>query len=153
MIKNIIFDFGGVFIDLDKEATARMLIGRGVAGMTPDLLALFEEYEKGIISTDIFLRNSKKWVPKANTPELIEAWNAILLDFPDYRLEFLEGLSREGSYRLFLLSNTNALHLESVVEKMGKERFHRFTSSFEYCYFSHIVNMRKPDTEIFEHVL
>lgn len=153
MIKNIIFDFGDVFINLDKEATARMLIGRGFAGITPDLWALFNAYEKGLVSTDIFLERSKKWVPKAKTSELIEAWNAILLDFPDYRLEFLEGLSKEGTYRLFLLSNTNALHMERVIKKMGEERFQRFMSSFEFCYFSHEIHMRKPDIEIFEHIL
>lgn len=153
MIKNFILDFGDVFINLDKEATARMLIKQGFAGITPELLKLFKAYETGIISTDVFMNQSRKWVPHANSLQLRKAWNAILLDFPEYRLDFLESLAKEGQYRLFLLSNTNKLHLDRVLEIMGKDRYRRFTSSFEHCYFSHEVHMRKPDSEIFEHVL
>ncbi len=153
MIKNIIFDFGDVFINLDKEATARMLINLGFAGITPDLINLFNAYETGTISTDSFVEQAGKWVPRANPEELRQAWNAILLDFPDYRLHFLQNLSKEAHYRLFLLSNTNELHLARVIEKMGEERYNLFLNCFQHCYFSHEVNMRKPDAGIFEHIL
>ncbi len=153
MIKNIIFDFGDVFIDLDKEATSRMLIKLGFAGITPELMELFKAYETGIISTDIFVEKAGKWVPRANEEELRTAWNAILLDFPQYRLDFLKNLSAEGRYRLFLLSNTNELHLASVKHKMGVVRYKIFLDCFEHCYFSHEVNMRKPDSEIFDYLL
>ncbi len=153
MIKNIIFDFGDVFINLDKQATARMLIKSGFAGITPDLMELFISYETGIVSTEFFVNRAKKWVPKATNEQLVAAWNAILLDFPGYRLEFLEKLVREDRFRLFLLSNTNALHIDKVIEIMGTNQYQRFINSFEQCYFSHEVHMRKPDTEIFAHVL
>lgn len=153
MVKNIIFDFGGVFINLDKEATARMLVKLGFAGITPELMDLFIAYETGIISTELFLERAKNWVPKASNEELRNAWNSILLDFPAYRLHFLEGIARCGTHRLFLLSNTNAMHLEKVEEKMGTEDYLRFKNSFEYCYFSHELHMRKPETEIFAYVL
>ena len=153
MIKNIIFDFGDVFINLDKEATSRMLIHLGFAGVTPDLINLFNAYETGTISTDSFVEQAGKWVPRANPTQLRRAWNAILLDFPDYRLDFLESLSKEGKYKLYLLSNTNELHLTSVRDKMGDEKYLKFLSYFQHCYFSHEVNMRKPDAEIFEYIL
>ena len=153
MIKNIIFDFGGVFINLDKEATMRMMIKMGFAGITPEMMDLFKAFETGIISTDIFLERAREWVPKANTKQLVEAWNAILLDFPEYRLQFLEGLAKEERYRLFLLSNTNALHIDRVIEKMGIDRYQRFMRCFEYCYYSHEIHMRKPDPEIFEYLI
>ena len=153
MIKNIIFDFGDIFINLDKEATARMMVRKGFAGITPDLLNLFKAYETGIISTDIFLSRANQWVPRASRNELIEAWNAIILDFPDYRLEFLESLVRENKYRIFLLSNSNILHVEKVIHNMGQDKFKRFIQCFEVPYFSHEINMRKPDKEIFQHVL
>ena len=153
MIKNIIFDFGGVFFNLDMDATGRMMIKLGLAGITPEIMDLFIAYETGIISTKIFLKEAKKWVPDATDEQLRNAWNSILLDFPEYRLEFLEGLSRSRRYRLFLLSNTNALHLEKVEEKMGSDSYDRFKASFEKCYFSHEIYMRKPDSEIFEHIL
>ena len=153
MIKNIIFDFGDVFFIFYKEATGRMLIKLGFAGITPELMNLFIAYETGIISTEIFLKEAGKWVPDASDEQLRNAWNSILLDFPEYRLEFLEGLSRSEKYRLFLLSNTNALHLERVEEKMGTDAYERFKASFEKCYFSHEVFMRKPDSDIFVQIL
>ncbi len=153
MIKNIIFDFGDVFIDLDKEATSRMLIKQGFVGITPELMELFKAYETGKISTDLFVERAAKWVPRADPDELRTAWNAILLDFPDYRLDFLHNLSGEGDYRLFLLSNTNELHLARVMDKMGEERYEKFLNCFESYYFSHKVKMRKPDAEIFEYIL
>ena len=153
MIRNIIFDFGGVFFDLDTEATGRMMIKLGFAGITPDLMEHFIAYETGLISTELFLDRARKWVPSATKNELRDAWNSILLDFPLYRLQFLEGLAKEQSYRLFLLSNTNELHLEKVEEKMGSDAYRRFKNAFEFCYFSHEVHMRKPDAEIFTHVL
>ena len=153
MIKNIIFDFGDVFINLDKEATARMMIKHGFAGITPDLMELFKAYETGLISTDLFLSKAKNWVPSASRNQLIEAWNAIILDFPEYRLEFIESLARENNYRLFLLSNTNALHIERVIDNMGQNNFDRFIRCFEVSYLSHEVNLRKPDQEIFQLIL
>ena len=153
MIKNIIFDFGDVFINLDKQATARMLIKSGFAGITPDLMELFMSYETGIVNTEFFISRAKKWVPKATNEQLLAAWNAILLDFPEYRLEFLEKLVRENRFRLFLLSNTNALHLDRVNEIMGTGQYQRFINCFEHCYFSHEVHLRKPDPEIFALVL
>lgn len=153
MVKNIIFDFGDVFINLDKEATARMMIKHGFAGITPDLMELFIAYETGLISTDLFLTKANDWVPGATKDQLAEAWNAIILDFPDYRLEFIESLAREQKYRLFLLSNTNSLHIERVVNNMGQEKFDRFINCFEVCYFSHEIHMRKPDQEIFQHIV
>ena len=153
MVRNIIFDFGDVFINLDKEATARMMIKHGFAGITPDLMELFKAYETGIISTDFFLRRANDWVPSASRDQLVEAWNAIILDFPDYRLEFIESLARENKYRLFLLSNTNSLHIERVINNMGQEKFDRFIKCFEEYYFSHEIQMRKPDREIFQHIV
>ena len=130
-----------------------MMIKRGFAGITPDLTELFKAYETGIISTDLFLARANEWVPNANTSQLAEAWNAIILDFPDYRLEFIESLARENKFRLFLLSNTNSLHIERVIYNMGQENFARFIKCFEACYFSHDIHMRKPDKEIFHHIL
>lgn len=153
MIRNIIFDFGGVFFNLDMEATGKMMIQLGLDGITPDLMEHFISYEKGLMSTETFLKRAKKWLPAATEEELREAWNAILLDFPEYRLQFLERLAKSETYRLFLLSNTNALHLEEVEKKMGSDAYQRFLNAFEYCYFSHEVHMRKPDGEIFSHVL
>lgn len=153
MIKNLILDFGDIFINLDKPATARAMAKFGFTQITPKLDALLKDFEKGIVSSDYFLTTIQKLFPKASKQDLTEAWNAILLDFPDYRLEFLEELSLEKDYRLFLLSNTNELHIDFVKKQMGSAKYNRFKSSFEVFYLSHDMKMRKPDAEIFEFVL
>lgn len=153
MIKNIIFDFGDVFINLDKAATLRELNRLGMSQPDPGLMALFLAYEKGNFSTSSFIEQVKPFFPHTPTDQLKLAWNAILLDLPEYRIEFLESLAQDGTYRLFLLSNTNELHMAHVEEYMGKSRFDRFTNCFESVCLSHQMQMRKPEPEIFHFML
>lgn len=153
MIENIIFDFGDVFINLDKEATAREMQSFGFQSITPDLESLFVEYEKGLITTEDFLNRTNKLFPKAGKSDLVHAWNAIILDFPEERLRFIENLAQKKEYRLFLLSNTNEMHIEFVKKQMGEERYVRFKRCFENFYLSHEIHLRKPEPEIFEYVL
>ncbi len=153
MIKNIIFDFGDVLINLDKPATARAMLDYGFTGITSDLQHLFNSYEKGLVASDEFLDEVSAHFPKASREYLTQAWNAILLDFPEKRLQFLENLAQENQYKLFLLSNTNDLHIEHVKSSMGMERFNRFKNAFDVFYLSYEMGMRKPDSEIYEFVL
>ncbi len=153
MIKNIILDFGDIFINLDKPATAREMKPYGFTELTPELDQLFKEYEMGLVSSDEFLEQTKRSFPKATRENLMDAWNAILLDFPDERLEFVEELARENRYRLFLLSNTNEIHIDFVKETMGTEKYNRFKNSFEVFYLSYEMGKRKPNLDIFQQVL
>ncbi|WP_422348233.1 HAD family hydrolase [Flagellimonas sp.] len=153
MIKNIILDFGDIFIDLDKPATARAMAKYGYKELTPDLENLFNSYEKGEMDSPSFLKHVASHFPTAPEDYVINAWNSILKDFPDSRLDFVENLAKQNQYRLFLLSNTNDLHIEFVRERLGKEKFDRFEAAFEVFYLSYEMGMRKPDAEIFEFVL
>ncbi|WP_435622652.1 HAD family hydrolase [Flagellimonas sp.] len=153
MIKNIILDFGDIFINLDKEAIAREMQSFGFNEITVELGSLFKAYEKGNVSSEEFLDTVSRHFPSASTSDLINAWNAIFLDFPAQRLEFIEQLARENTYRLFLLSNTNDIHIEFVKQQMGMADYNRFKNAFEVFYLSYEMGMRKPDTEIFEYVL
>ena len=153
MIKNILFDFGDVFINLDKEVVFRELIKHYDKGYTPELKQLNDVFEVGGISAEEFVAQLHSFIPTAEPSEIIRIWNAMILDFPEYRLKFLEALARENNYRLFLLSNTNALHIPYVVETMGIERFTRFKNCFEQFYLSHEINLRKPNMEVFRFVL
>jgi len=153
MIKNIIFDFGDIFVNLDKPVIHREMEKYASLHALPKLELLNDKYEIGLISSEEFITGLQKLIPKANLEHLKDSWNAMLLDFPDYRLEFLESLAREERYRLFLLSNTNALHIPHVVEKMGLAKFERFRNCFEQFYLSHEIHLRKPDSEIFKFVL
>lgn len=153
MIKNLLFDFGDIFINLDKEAPFREMTRFGFTHLTPQLDSLAKNYEMGLLETPAFLSGMRAIFPKASEEQLILAWNAIILDFPAYRLEFIEGLKQENRYRLFLLSNTNALHIEKVKIAMGIKYYHRFQTCFEKFYLSHEIKMRKPNTAIYEFVL
>ena len=153
MIKNIILDFGDVLINLDKPATARIMEKYGFEQITPEMDFLFKNYEKGLITTSHFIDKTSELFPTASETDLIHAWNAILLDFPMERLQYIENIVSENRYRLFLLSNTNELHIDFVKRQMGMEQYNRFKNLFEVFYLSHEMGMRKPDAEIYEFVL
>lgn len=154
MIKNIIFDFGDIFINLDKEVIFREIEKYGgKPQLSSTIYDLNETYEVGKISSESFITQLQSVYPKASLQDIIRIWNSILLDLPDYRLDFIENLAKEKTYRLFLLSNTNALHIPHVAEKMGVDKFKRFKDSFEQFYLSHEIHLRKPNAEIFEFTL
>jgi len=153
MIKNIILDFGDVLINLDKPATAKAMVQHGFTEVTPNLESLFQNYEKGLIASSDFLDEVSEHFPNASRDYLTKAWNSILLDFPEERLQFIEQLAAENQYKMLLLSNTNELHMDCVKEQMGTERFNRFKNAFDVFYLSYEMRMRKPDAEIFNFVL
>ena len=152
MIKNIIFDFGDIFINLDKKATYSELEKLGVSKITDEMIDVAYRYERGLISTDEFIRFFNKKF-KVDKEDLVFAWNSILLDFPARRLVFLKALVKSKKYRLFLLSNTNDLHISSVKKSLGTEFYNEFKSCFEQFYLSHEIHFKKPDTAIYEFVL
>jgi HAD superfamily hydrolase (TIGR01509 family) len=151
MINTIIFDFGDIFINLDKQATIDGLKKLGLSEWNDDLNQLNLQFEKGEIQQEDFLLGIQKHVPNASFVEILEAWNAILLDFPLYRLEFLQKLSKK--YRLFLLSNTDAIHIETFEQETGSSFYSDFYQCFEKVYFSFEIGMRKPDAEIFNYLI
>jgi HAD superfamily hydrolase (TIGR01549 family) len=151
MINAIIFDFGDIFINLDKNATLKGLKKLGVSYWNEELNQLNLQFEVGGISKEEFLTGIQNHTNNASFDEILEAWNAILLDFPLYRLEFLQMLSKK--YRLFLLSNTDAIHIATFEEKTGSSFYTDFYQCFEKVYFSYEVGLRKPNPEIYNFVL
>ncbi len=147
MIDTIIFDFGDIFINLDKQATIDGLERLGLSSWNEDLDQLNISFEKGQISRDDFLLGIQKQIPNATIDEILIAWNGVLLDFPLYRLEFLQLLSKK--FRLFLLSNTDAIHIDHFEQREGASFYGDFYQCFEKVYFSYEMGMRKPDAEIY----
>jgi FMN phosphatase YigB (HAD superfamily) len=147
MIDTIIFDFGDIFINLDKQATIEGLERLGLSSWNEDLDRLNISFEKGQISRDAFLLGIQKQIPNATIDEILMTWNAVLLDFPLYRLEFLQLLSKK--FRLFLLSNTDAIHIDHFEQREGASFYGDFYQCFEKVYFSYEMGMRKPDAEIY----
>jgi len=151
MIHNIIFDFGDIFINLDKQATIEGLKKLGLTEWNEDLNQLNMQFEKGEIPKQDFLFGIQKHIPNASLNDILEAWSAILLDFPLNRLEFLQKLSR--NYRLFLLSNTDSIHIDTFEQETGVSFYSDFYQCFEKVYFSFEMGMRKPDAEIFNYIV
>jgi len=151
MINTIIFDFGDVFINLDKEASKAEFKKLGLDGPNEELIACNDLFEKGQISELQFIETFFKFIPNATIEQVRHAWNASIGDFPLYRLEFLQMLSTK--YRLFLLTNTDSIHISRFEHKTGMSFYSDFYRCFEKVYFSYEMAMRKPDPEIFNALL
>ena len=151
MINTIIFDFGDIFINLDKQATISRLQKLGMKEWNSELDRLNLLFETGDITIEEFLGGFQKQLPNASIEEILEAWNAILADFPLYRLEFLQMLSKK--YRLFLLSNTDSIHIETFESKTGISFYSDFYQCFEKVYFSFEIGMRKPNADVFQYLI
>ena len=157
-IKNIIFDLGGVIINLDIPKTIsefNKLSNQPFESIYNQLqqTPVFDLFDKGqITEKDFFVELKKALQNDVTDEELLFAWNAMLLDFPKHRLELLSKL--KPNYRLFLLSNTNESHVlefeKTLVASHGHQNLEPF---FEKVYYSCRMNQRKPNADIFESVL
>jgi glucose-1-phosphatase len=161
-IKNIIFDLGNVIIDLDIDRTWQQLshwLGDDYQQTLKKLDPnddLFIQFEVGKISEETFFETLRSTV---DTPlsirHLKEAWNAMLLQLPKHRLDMLSRLKER--YNVYLLSNTNATHLDWVDGYL--RTVHGFTIDdfdqqyFHKVYYSHLINLRKPNINCYEYVL
>ena len=152
MIKNIVFDFGDIFINLDKKLFAEELQKIHISQESEEVLPILQQYEMGLVSTDKFLTFFEERL-HVSQDKLKRAWNSILLDFPKERLRFIQNLSESKKYRLFLLSNTNDLHISWIQKNWGMEQYNAFKICFEQFYLSHEINLRKPNNNIYEFVL
>ena len=151
MITTIIFDFGDIFLNLEKEAQIEAFKKLGLDGPNEELIAKNDLFEKGEISESDFLESFLKFIPNASIEEIKKAWNTIIGDFPLYRLEFLQMLSYK--YKLFLLTNTDEIHIARFEKKVGISFFSDFYQCFEKVYYSYEMGMRKPDEKIFTTIL
>ncbi len=151
MITTIIFDFGDIFLNLEKQAQIEAFKKLGLDGPNEELIVKNDLFEKGKISEKDFLESFKNFIPNATTSQIREAWNTIIGDFPLYRLEFLQMLSYK--YKLFLLTNTDEIHINHFEETVGISFFSDFYQCFEKVYYSYEMGMRKPELETFTTIL
>ncbi len=156
-IKNIIFDWGGVITDIDYQATIDRFAEIGMPNFREYYSSavvndVFRQFEKGEISADK-MRNTLRsdYQVHVTDKEIDHAWCAMLKDTPLEKLHFLDSL--QENYRLFLLSNTNEIHVIYYNHLLFKKYDLHFTDFFEKVFYSHQVGMRKPDSEIFEYVI
>ncbi|WPO79156.1 HAD family phosphatase [Flavobacterium sp. KACC 22761] len=151
MIDTIIFDFGDIFINLNKQGTISGLKKLGMTEWNSEMDRLNLLFETGDVSYDDFVGGFQKELPNASIEEILEAWNAVLADFPSYRLEFLKELSKK--YRLFLLSNTDSIHINTFQNRSGVDFYTEFYNCFEKVHFSYEMGLRKPDPKIYQVLL
>ncbi|MGZ4044266.1 MAG: HAD family hydrolase [Bacteroidia bacterium] len=157
-IKNIIFDLGGVIINLDIPKTIAEF-NKISQVKFEDIYTqahqsdLFNSFDKGKISAEEFFEGIRREIGyKGHDEKLIFAWNAMLLDIPQKRLETL--VKAKQNYNTFLLSNTNEPHVAVFERNLYLEHgVKNFEDYFDKVYYSCRMNMRKPDKEIFEFVL
>lgn len=157
-VKHIIFDLGGVLLNIDYHLTEQAFVDLGVKNF-PDMYSqlrqtsLFDDFETGRVSEDEFVELLLN-VAEINISkhDVVAAWNAMLLDFPTRRLQILQQLRMY--YDMVLLSNTNETH-EAAFNKilMDSHTIPNIAAFFDRIYLSHRVGMRKPNAEIFLRIL
>ena len=157
-IKNIIFDLGGVILNLNYQLTSSAFKKLGVKNFDnyysqKEQVDLFNSFEKGLISSNEFVLSVQKILPKnISKNNIISAWNSMLLNLPQKRILLLKELRK--SFRLFLLSNTNEIHIEFFEKQMQEAgQLETYYNCFEKIHYSSRIKYRKPDKECFEYVL
>jgi glucose-1-phosphatase len=157
-IKNIIFDFGGVILNINPLLTYDYFSKLGVTSLfegveisKPDEILLL--FEKGLITPQAFRDKIRE---KINYPvkdhEIDEAWNAMLLDIPEERIRLLKNLKTR--YHTYLLSNTNEIHyIEYNRQLKLNYGYNNLTELFHKAYFSFFLQMNKPNKDIYEFVM
>jgi putative hydrolase of the HAD superfamily len=157
-IKNIILDLGGVLLNLNFKKTEEAFRALGIEDFNTHFSQfqaspLFEDLEVGRVSPFEFFEHFRRETGLALTDEaIIESWNAMLLDFPPERLQWLEELGKK--YRVFLYSNTNSIHYDSFHEAFERSfPGKNLNNYFEKAYYSHILGKRKPFADSFRIIL
>lgn len=168
MIKNVIFDLGGVLLNLDLQRcfdefkTLGMDVDKvlkssvstyGTGATMCDGMAavgVMDLYQVGKISTpDFFYEIQKQCAPETTVEQVMSAWNSWILDIPQYKLDLIKDLKRRG-YNVYMLSNTNDAHWK----KIEKDNFPEPVSNyFDDIFLSQELGLAKPNEEIYHEVL
>jgi FMN phosphatase YigB (HAD superfamily) len=158
-IKNLIFDLGGVILDLSIDHTLAAFadlskIDREKVNHIFATAAGFEDYEKGTLDDTgfrDFIRHA--YAVSVDDQAIDDCWNAMLRGIPQIKLELLMRL--QGEFQVYLLSNTNSIHIHHINEVMLPkiEGSKVLDTYFHKAYYSHCMGKRKPDADIFEQVI
>jgi putative hydrolase of the HAD superfamily len=156
-VKNIIFDLGGVIMDIDVKQTLHAFSKLGIKNIHEYFghgfaASFFSDHEAGRISDEDFLKEIKKLLTGEVSDEaVVDAWNALLLHFPPDRIALLREL--KSRYRLFLFSNTNAIHYYKFSQIYRNSFSSQLEDLFEKAYYSHSLGHRKPEKTGFELII
>jgi putative hydrolase of the HAD superfamily len=157
-IDTIIFDFGGVIIDIDPQLTMNEFAKLGARRLDPDevqdmISTLIRRFERGIFTPEVFRNRMRDYLQfKATDQQFDDAWNALLFDIPKERIKIIEQVKE--NYQIYLLSNSNEIHYDLYVRDLQlRFGYTEFDDLFEKSFFSFDLHMTKPDLEIYEFVI
>lgn len=157
-IRNIIFDLGGVILNIDYKKLERNFRDIGIYNFErlysqAIQFDIFDKFEKGLISTVIFRNELRRFIPtEISDAQIDQLWSSVLLDIPVRRIRLLEKLRQ--SYKIFLLSNTDEIHYK-IYNHDFQERYgyKDLSELFDKAYYSFQLGMKKPSREIFQLVI
>ena len=152
----VIFDLGGVLINLDYQKTTDAFVHLGMSSFDSvysqlSQSSLFDRYETGQISSQHFINSLLPYLPNGTSAySVVRAWNEMILDVPIQKTKLLYEL--KGTLPTFLLSNTNEIHMEKVRREWKKVTPIPLENYFREVFLSYQINLRKPDSEVFQYV-
>ena len=157
-IKNIIFDLGGVILDIDENIVYKELekLGINVSELThsKEFMELLSKFDTGIITAPTFRKRMKALLHQEKmTDQKFDAiWCGMLLEIPRERIEAIEKVKKH--YKIFLMSNTNVIHYDLYIRDLQlRFGYHEFDELFHKSYFSFAEHLEKPDPRFFELIL
>ncbi len=157
-IETIIFDFGGVVIDIDPQITVKKLQELGFEDVSKFQSSEFiddivRKFERGIFTPEMFRERIRAFLELDITDQQIDdAWNALIYDIPAERIEILEQVKK--NYKMLLLSNSNEIHYDLYVRDLQlRFGYREFDELFHKAYFSFDTHLSKPDSEAYEFIM
>lgn len=154
--KTIILDLGGVIINIEPQIAFQNFAALANISLSSvmDLFKsedIFHKHEIGELSDENFYKILQEKLDIADLNQIKGAWNSLLLDIPKERIDLIIELRK--SYKLILLSNTNSIHIEFINNYLLDIYNTSLDQLFDDVYLSHLINLRKPQKEIYEHVI
>lgn len=156
--ESILFDMGNVLLDIDIQKSVTALLDINIDGIIsefifPSPLPIFKEYECGRVNNEEFINSfvTKYKIKNLNEEKFWHAWNALFDQFDPKRIELLKKLNK--NYDLYVLSNTNSVHVKKFND-IYRDQFHEeFSSMFKSCFYSNELKCRKPESKIYKKVI
>ena len=157
-IKNIIFDLGGVILDIDENVVYKELEKMGIntteLAHSKEFIDIMSKFDTGIYTAPTFRKKMKSLLglEKMTDQKFDSIWNAMLLDIPRERIEAIEKVKKH--YKIFLMSNSNVIHYDLYVRDLQlRFGYNEFDELFDKSYFSFAEHLEKPDPRFFELIL
>lgn len=157
-IKNILFDFGGVIVSLNKQQALDRFTAIGFPNIEDYLNefrqeGIFLEYEEGKINREDFCKEFRRLAGNDNitVEDIDQGWLGFLVNIPEYKYELLKELRKK--YKVYLLSNTNPSVMGWAMTSDFSPEGLPISAFFDKCYLSYEIGHAKPDREIFDFII